>query len=362
MFKVTEAHLTQSAGEHIIDRRTVIKGAGTATIGVVGLTQSAGATSQGQADPSEDSLPLDKDSEQIKVISRDGVTYEVYRQENALWFANGVEIYADGEEITNKQKADEVLEFVAWQEALADMSDRDLEAMNDILENARAIQDITGTVGAVLDDITGLFDWMKDTSAVGVSVWDAATAASPTIDVLEDVITEIQGMIGDWERAADSVTSSLPEAVEGIERGRDGDDVDYAAVSSDLQAAAGSLRELGPLTRDLGDAFAEARDACYEVAGDMTDVPYGGQLANDFRSFGDQLQGLADDVSAFADATTGQASLLEQIVDTAETRHEEFLTEWGGRQEADTKVYGALGGSGAVGIGGIGLAAWKLIL
>lgn len=358
-----EAHPTNPTDDRRLSRRTLIKGAGAASLGAISMTQPAAATTQGQADPSENSLPLDEDPEQIETISRDGVTYEVYRRENALWYADGVEIYADGEKLTRRQEADEVLEIIAWQEALADLSARDLEAMKYILKNARAIQDLTGTIGAVLSDITGLFNWMKETSTVGISVWDAATSASPTIEVLEDAIREIQDLIGDWERAAGSVTSSLPDAVDGIERIQDGKDVDHSAVSSDIQAAADSLQELEPLTRDLADAFAEARAANNEVAADVAQVPgYGDDLASEFRSFGHQLQNVADDVSQFTDAIAGQASLLEQLADTATSRHDELLNQWGTRQEADVRVFGTLGGSGAVGVGGIGLAAWKFML
>lgn len=360
---VGKAHQDNSIGDRRVSRRTVIKVAGTASLGVVSMAQPAGATNQGQTDPPGDSVPLDGDAEQIETINRDGVTYEVYRQKNALWYADGVEIYADGEKLTNKQDADELLEITAWDQALGDLSDGDLEAMKDIVKNARAIQDITGTIGGVLNEITGLFDWMKDTSTAGVSVWDAATTASPSLDVLEDSINEIQGMIGEWERAADSVTSSLPDAVDSIERVQNRENVDYTTVSSDLQKAADSLRELEPLTRDLADTFDKARAANNEVAADVAEVPvYGDDLASRFRSFGDQLQNLRDDVSQFADAIAGQASLLEQLVETAKSRHNELLKQWGDRQEADVKVYGTLGGSGAVGVGGIGLAAWKLML
>lgn len=360
---MTELRQRSSTTEVTATRRSIVKGTGAAAIGSMGMAQPVGAVTAMQTAEPGSSVPLDNESERIGSITMNGVTYELYRQENALWYADGVELYTEEKEVTSRSEANAVLQAFAWQDELSDVNEDTLEMMQETVDTAQLIQDRTGPIVDALQEMVNLFNWMKDTSAVGISVWDAATTASPTLETLEGLVLELRDRIGEWEQTASGITSSLPDLISDIQRARNGDEINYEALRERSLAGSDALLDLEPLTRDLADDFFNTEDASNEVAENMTEVPiYGNDLSNSFRNFGSYFRNLANEISQFADAIAGQASQIETLVTNSDNTHDRLLNQWENRQDADTKVYGTLGGAGTVGFAGIGFALWKFLL
>lgn len=375
------------------------------TVAVMMLISYLAAPVAAQATEPGGRVPLDGEARQVTTVTVDGDTYRVYRQQNALPYASGVEVYADGERVTDeaaaaavlrvtaaervfeaagvddpaarargvtsREAADETFDTVAWRRTARSVDDAELQEMRSTVETARRIKQVTAAAVGLIDEILGLFDWMKETSAAGVSVWDAATSASPTLEQLEPMLRDMRSTLAEWEQAADGVTTSLPRAIDGIERARAGEDVDYDRVASDLETASDDLAQLAPLTDDLAADLDAAGDASHQIAGEVADVPvYGGDLQRNFDSFGDALDQQASEARSFTETLEGQASLLDSVRTSARQTHGDLLDRWdseratlrdawNARQSADARVYGTLGGGGAVGVGGIGLGIWR---
>lgn len=358
-----------------------------------------------RVDVSDDSrVLLDGEWRLVGDYAVEGERYRVYRVENALPFASGVEVFHEGEPVTDpsearavlnavaadrvlttrdyevseervtgvtsRSAADDLFEELAWRRAVERVDESELEAMRATVAVARDIQRTTASVGNAIDSILGVVDGMKSTSLVGVTAWDLAVNVAPQLEPFVDSLESLRTELREWERAADRVTTTLPAAIDGIERAKAGEDVDYDRVAGDLGEAMGALDQLRAQSDELEDRFRRIGETSSTIASLLgRESRLGAGLSSSFDSFGRTMNGHADDVDQFGDGLDQQATQLgevrsfgrnehDRLLDSWEEERAELREDWESRQSAETAVYGALGGSAVI-FGGIGFFLWR---
>lgn len=359
-------------------------------------------------DTSQATVLLDQGRQAIGAATIGDREYAVYRVENTLPYASGVEVYRDGELVTEEEEVDRVLSVVAaeqvltaegyddavarasavttadaargqfeklaWGQAVDQVDQSDIEAMRETVVIARDIQQMTGSMGSAIDGILGFVGWMQETGIAGVTVWDLAVQTSPQLEPFVDNLEALRGELREWEQEAAAVTSTLPTAIESIERAQDGENVDYDRVGSDLSEAMNAMEGLQSKSTDLRNRIQDIAETSSELGRVLGEVDvYGGRLSSKFSSFGSFMSDQANQIGEFENRLDSQSDQLNQIQSSAaaeqdrlysewQAEHQDLKGEWAARQDADSKVKLSLGGGTVVVASGLGFVLWRRVL
>jgi hypothetical protein len=349
------------------------------------------------------SVLLDSNSEVVATMDVEGSSYTVYQVNNTLPYAGGIEIYADGQRVTDpgeiepvisrvaaqrtlggvdtsvdpstissEAAAQEQFRRVAWQVAARDLSSSEIQQLREISATAERIDELVSRPLTAIDTVLTVFQTMKDTGLLGVSVWDVATSAHPSLTQLDTVLSALQTELQDWNDGAEQVSNNVRPAVQSLERAQQGEDVDYEEVSTQLQTAATGLEELNAESEEVESRLSTAGGMAGEAADVLSSSDVPGRFVQPIADLSGQLETSADEINAFRETLDESRSQLQSVDSTAESEQQAFVEEWKSersslrgqwktRKSAGTRVYGTLGGGG-VGTAGIALFARRWLL
>lgn len=355
----------------------------------------------GQADSGPpDGVLLDGEVTHIETVEVDGTTYRVYEYENVLPYASGVEVYANGEQVTDVEKATPALRVVAveralrdegvedadavvseavengddptaafqrvaWRRAAEDLDASDIETLRAIRAAAAEIEQDLAPVESAVDRVVNLIDRMKEQEVAGTSLWDAATQASPALQGFDATVRGLQDELKGWTEAARAIDENVPEVVDSLERMEAGEDVDYARLSRNFEAAMTGLAQLREKSTELESRLSNAASTSSTIASEVGAAPIiGDDISDGFARLSGALDRGADRVGSFRETVAEQEAALSSVKDTAEetqsslrSAYESELSslqdEASARNSAELRVYGT-GAAGVIGIGLIG--------
>lgn len=346
---------------------------------------------------------LDSNSEVVATMEVEGSSYTVYQVNNTLPYAGGIEIYADGERVTDPEAIEPVISQVAarrtlsdvdtsvdtagitsesaareqfrrvsWQVAARGLTASEIQQLRDVSATAERIDELVSRPLTVIDTTLTVFQTMKDTGLLGVTVWDVATSAHPSLTQLDTVLSALQTELEAWNDGAEQVTNNVQPAIQSLERAQEGEDVDYAEVSSQLQTAATGLEELNAESEQVESRLSTTGQMAGEAANALSSSDVPGRFVQPISDLSRQLESSADQINAFRTTLQESRSQLQSVDSTATSKQEELVSEWESeraalksqwktRKSAGTRVYGTLGGGG-VGTAGIALFARRWLI
>lgn len=359
----------------------------------------------GQTDTSPpEGVPLDEEITHLKTVSVDGTTYEIYQYENALPYASGLEVYANGGHVTELERATPALRVIAaeralegagvenaddlvteqletgddptaafqrvsWRRAAEELDGSDIETLRSIRSTAARIEEDLAPVESALDRFVNFIDRMKEQEVAGTSIWDAATQASPTLQGFDVTVRGLQDELKDWTEAARTVDESVPEVTRSLERMEAGEDIDYARLSRNFEATMAGLTQLRKESDELESRFAGAASTSATIASEVEGAPVVGEdISDGFSGLSDVLDRGADRVGGFSDAIAEQEAALSSVKDTAEEAQSELQSQYESelsslqdetsvRNTAELRVYG----TGAACVIGLGLVGRRVL-
>lgn len=349
-------------------------------------------------------VPLDEEITHLKTVSVDGTTYEIYQYENTLPYASGLEVYANGEQVTELERATPALRVIAaeralegagvenaddlvteklengddpvaafqrvsWRRAAEELDGSDIETLRSIRSAAARIEEDLAPVESALDRFVNFIDRMKEQEVAGTSVWDAATQASPTLQGFDATVRGLQDELKDWTEAARTVDENVPEVTRSLERMEAGENIDYARLSRNFEATMAGLTQLREESDELESRFAGAASTSATIASEVEGAPVIGEdISDGFSGLSDVLDRGADRVGSFSDAIAEQEAALSSVKDTAEGAQSELESQYESelsslqdetsvRNTAELRVYG----TGAAFVIGLGLVGRRVL-
>ena len=289
---------------------------------------------------------LDNEKEDVESVRVEGQVYKVYRQENMLPYASGIEIYTNGERVTSEETARAVIQKVAWQRATSEMGSDDIETLRQLNQSTTTINKVITPPLEALNYILGFIDDLKEQG-----VWSVATNLSPQLSAFETSARELRNGLQGWKEAADQVNQNVPLLINDLERMKRGEDVNYDKVSSHYSATVTGLDQLQSRSANVSDRLATVSEAAGTVSSEVSGIPGVGE---DFSKGLTELSATLGDASSQVDefsSDLGQTqSKLSSVRSSAESTESEMMSAWNTRQTAEMKVYGTLGGGGLVGV------------
>lgn len=303
---------------------------------------------------------LDQDRRALRTVRHDGQTYTVYRYDHVLPYASGVEIYADGERVTDPQRARAVARIVGWQRAAGRVGPEDRDELRRVLEQTRRIERIVTPPLNALDGIVGVIDRLKTTSALGVSLWDLATRAYPQLEQFEAAVRTMQTELREWKQASAAVNDNVPPVLTALDRMERGRPVDYRSLPERFRTAQRGTDRLASKSASVATRLSRGSSTSAEIAAELESVQgMPGWAPGAF----DQLSGVLGEAAARIDEF--RATLVDQRQTLASTRSEarseqaRLMNQWQTRGAATQRTYGTLGGAGLVLIGGLTVLVWR---
>jgi flagellar biosynthesis chaperone FliJ len=319
----------------------------------------------------------------------DGESYTIYRVENTLPYASGIEVYTGGEQVSNPEEiepaisrlaakrtlegvntdvssaditstsaAEQRFTIAAWQVAATQLDSSDIQQLEQVSNTASRINQLVSPPLSAISSVLDLFQRMKNTGAFGVTVWEVAVNAHPQLPQVEEVLSEVQSELQEWNAAAEQVTQNTEPAISSLKQAQQGQAIDYSQVSSQLETASEGLTDLESKSNEvessLSAASEETRNAAEGLRG--TRVPSG--VIRPLSQLSQRLGTTASEVDSFATILAESSSRLSNVRTMAQDQKQQMMTEWQSerselrgqwraRQSASTRVYGTLGGGSA---------------
>ena len=268
--------------------------------------------------------------------------------------------------VKNPELAKSVLTQSAWKEAITQLKPSDINTLREILDTSKKIHDTVSPVASATSFVVDKVDWLKSL-CVGVGpvrtcAWDVVKVSYPGITILEDELRSLNTELNEWVDSSKKVSTTLPEAISGLEKLKAGGEMDLKLKTS-IQTSISSFEELKTKTDEiiitLSDAIntlSDAERSIYSAAESASGTPLVGSIIADGISalgdmvgnLNDEVKSLRDDARSFSRSLSEQSSKLSNIMNAANERTDELYTSWNLRRNALAMVYSTLGGIIAV--------------
>lgn len=345
-----------------------------------------------QSGPS--TVPLDVESERMTNMEIDGTTYTVYRVENRLPYASGIEVYRNGQEVTDQSQIQPVISriaakrtlrnvdtsvspakitsrsdaekqftIVAWEVAANELSSEDMRQLRQVSQRADQIDRTVSPWLSVINAVLNLFQQMRNTGVFGVTVWDIATTTHPQLPQFEDLLSAVQTELREWKSAAEQVSRNVDPAIRSLEKAQQGQNIDYNQVSNQLQKTAESIDRLQTKSNELETRLSSAREESGVIAENLRSSRVPSEFVRPISQLSNQLDNAASEVRSFSETLGESRTQLSDIRATAQNKKQQLMGQWRSersslrsqwkvRQSDQTRVYGTLGG-GTTGLVGL---------
>lgn len=315
-------------------------------------TETATTAASVSVEAPKERVLLDSDRTRIGNVTVDGTPYVVYRYDNMLPYASGVEVWGPDGRVESTATAEAVVQVLAWESSVSQLSAEDIETLRTI---QTASQEIESTVTPPLQALNRILELRSELQNVDVgfttiNVWDPLVDQYPQVRAFMDTAEELRNRLQDWKSASQQTNENLETVIRSLERMENGEDVDYAKLGSQFAAAMQGLDELSTESETLASELSSGADTSRQIANDVSGltvsgVQVGDQIARPFESTASTLSQSASEIESFSQTLEDERSELGTVKQEAEHSQEQYMSEYDTRQDATTRVYGTIGGA-----------------
>lgn len=334
----------------------------TGAAGLAAPVLAAGtATAAGEPASAPDPQFLDEAPTHVADVTVDDVAHSIFRLRHRVLSADGIEVYAAGERVTDADAVDTAFHRLGWREAVtAHVTTDTVDSMRYVRDVASEIRDVVGPVYDVLDDALDVVEDLQATGFAGVSAWDVIESVSPSIATVVDVIQGAHALVSPWDRATSEAASAIRELAsefDGLREPSTREDVFFDrqfadqfgrvdVAVTDLAGRTAGLYSRFTNVRDEGYALADALrvnvDAILDEAPDAfpSDVLRGlvGDVASAVEDAGDAVVEAAGPVREFRNETAALDGTLAKVTGDADARKSDLTLAWEARLTVPTRV------------------------
>lgn len=328
---------------------------------LVGFVVASAVPTGAAAQSAQPSVLLDQDATKVATVHVDNRTYDVYRYDNALPYADGLEIVTDGRTVTDAEVADRVFQALARRSGTKfEPVPETISELERVVERSREIQNATDRALAALNRSARVRAQLANETVNGTDAWEVVTERS---DALDEAYT------GSFVSTppADSLRTELRtarSAAAAVER-------DALAVIDLLQAREGTgetnqsalyrryrqlYNEIGEMegqldrTRELMATTAKLSARGARQAADVQEV--GAKVEREFSAVASTLN---ESLSRLEEAGSAVAALQDPLppVVSDEAYQQRLTEEWNHRRGARFEVLATIGEAGIFVLAGV---------
>lgn len=308
-------------------------------------TEAASSEGVGTNAP-ESRVFLDTNRTLVGRVTIDGTPYAVYRYENMLPYASGIEVYGPEGRVEDEDRAQAVFTVLAWQQAVSELSAEDISTLKDIKETSQRINSIVSPPLNVLNKILQFQNELKQMSFMGTSAWDILADNYPGLEEFFVSVRDTKGTLQDWQQASSRTNQNLGDVIRSLEQIQSEEaDPNYEELGTQFAEAMAGLDELSSESDQLAEELSSVSNTASEIASAINSISLlPGELAQPFRAVASTLSTAESEVQSFSDTLQEQRSELGAVRNTAQGTQDSYINAYKTRSGAETKVYGTLGG------------------
>lgn len=313
---------------------------------VVVLLVSAVSTGAVAQDQPRHAL-LDGEPTELATVHTNGQTYVVYAYDNLLPYASGIEVYTDGERVTDAETVDEVFRALARRRATTfEPEARSIERLRRVVTRSRSIQAATTDAITALNETLAYRETLQETAVNDTTAWEAAIDTSESLDgtfargfsggaadagELREQLLAVRASAASLETDAARVVTLLQRQQAGEEINRSDLYRRYAAVYAELER----LRSQVASSRS---ALLETANASRAGASEARSLPtVGEEIHRRFAALGEALDRAASRLAGTGPALADVRTSLPAVA-TDEAFQRQLTERWKTRQGAVMKI------------------------
>lgn len=304
------------------------------------------------------SVLLDEDTRQVASVTVDGQVYEVYRIENVVWYASGVDIYADGERVRSEETAEAVLTTLARRRAIDDLGEGDLGRLQAVKRNVSDASAAAADTSRELTETLAYLDSLRSESVDNRSAYNATIDAAPRLTEFNDTAPELLSQLRSYERDAQAFIENATRLSRLLDRRANGSSVDpqrlYAVYVATIQANDALSEHHG--FGGVSDGLSTVATTSGAIAENTTSVPkYGNQTAAHFI----RVESTANVTLDRMESVDLLGFDYEDTQDRARSIESDLMEDWRSRRNAGTDVYYTLAALGLAAVAAAGYLRWQ---
>lgn len=190
------------------------------------------------------------------------------------------------ERVSSQADVETAVAVYGWVVAVDDLPDAVLVELEELSAVAAESQQYIDQSRTSLSDVIEVIDLMKDTSALGQSVWDVATLKVPQLQGFDIVVRELHDLLEELSRRIEALNEPTQAVLRGIREIRTDRTTAYGTFPDDVNAV---VEESGAYVDALDDVL-EVLDEVVAVAADVT-------------AMAEELPALSEEVGGVFEAT-----------------------------------------------------------
>lgn len=301
---------------------------------------------------------FDEDTRQVASVTVDGQTYEVYRIENVVWYASGVDIYADGDRVRSESTARAVLTKLARRRAIQDFGPEDVTRLRRLKRNVSDVASVVANASGSIDRTLTHLERLKTKRVDNTTAYRATLQAAPQVRTFNDTARDLLPQLRSYDRDSEAFVENATTLIRLVEQRSNGSSVDPERLYTVYLA---TVRANDALSNHLG--FGGMNDGLSDVAGLSATIA---QNVSGVPEYGNETAAHFERVETTAMAATNQTETIEllgfdfeETQDHARSFEAELMDDWRSRQNAGTDVYYTLSGLGLLAVAAAGYFRWR---
>lgn len=311
----------------------------TTLIVVLLLVSAIPATVAAQAAPQN--VLLDQETTKMASMTIDGQTYDVYRIENVVWYASGIDIYADGERVRSESTARQVLTKLARRRAIEELGPDDLNALRLAKQNVSDAAPAVSTAARDIDEaLTHLSD-LKTRQIDDTTAYNRSVEAAPGIEEFNQSARDLLPELRSFNNDSTAFVENATTLIELIHQRQNGTSVDPQRLYETYIA---TLRANDAVDRHVGvgggiEGLSDLATTSETIADNVTSVPQTGNRT------AEHFEAVANSTGTAANRTQTiepPGFEFEQVQDRAQSLESDWMDRWNSRQNAGKDVYNTI--------------------
>lgn len=319
---------------------------------VLFLVSAIPATVAAQAVPQD--ILLDEESTKMATVTVDGQTYDVYRIENVVWYASGIDIYADGERVRSESEARKVLTQLARRRAANELGPDDLTPLRTAKQNVSAAAPAVRSATRDINDTLAHLESLQTAQVDGRTAYNASVEAAPGIEDFNQSARELRPRLRSFDTDSGAFIDNATTLIDLVERRDNGSSVDpqrlYDVYVATIQAYDALSEHLGFV--GVNEELSEVAASSEVIAGNVSSVP---ETGNETAAHFERVANSSANAANMTEAIDLPGFEFEDPQDRAQSLETDWMDRWQSRQNAGTDVYYSIFGL----IVGVGLLAVK---
>jgi len=209
--------------------------------------------------------------------------------------------------VTTEDEVKTALAVLGWTEAGMNASTETVSQLDGFATIAEEAQEAISPTLIRLNDVTELVDEMKDTSALGVSVWDALVTAKPPLEGFDATAREVESQLEDISNKLEHIEVATGDMSAQIEEIKSQQTTDYSTFPQTVESAITVTADLSTDVQDANDRISNIE----ELTADATDAA--GDLPAMNRQVSSTFGSLNSAIVAVGRQFTGMQSEIETL-------------------------------------------------